>query len=120
VIEILILLALAHRARGHISAALEPLERALTLAEPEGYVRTFVEEGEPMRDLLRHAVAVGSSSAYARRLLAAFETRPPVPNSESAVSGLVEPLTARERRGRWRSCALLPPECGTRKSPTSW
>ena len=61
-------------------------------------MRTFVDEGEPMRDLLRHAVAAGVSGAYARRLLAAFEERthavsvPPT----AAGAGLVEPLTARE------------------------
>ena len=45
VIEILVLQALAHQARGDIPAALAPLERALALAEPEGYVRVFVDEG---------------------------------------------------------------------------
>ena len=48
VIEILVLLALAHEAQGDIPLALVSLERALTLAEPEGYVRIFVDEGEPM------------------------------------------------------------------------
>ena len=50
VIEILVLLALAHQAQGNIPPALVSLERALTLAEPEGYVRIFVDEGEPMAD----------------------------------------------------------------------
>ena len=52
VIEILALLALAHAAQGDIPLALVSLERALTLAEPEGYVRLFVDEGEPMRLLI--------------------------------------------------------------------
>src|SRR5947209_15485408 len=39
VIEILMLQALAHQAQGNIPAALAPLERALMLAEPEGYIR---------------------------------------------------------------------------------
>jgi LuxR family maltose regulon positive regulatory protein len=97
-IEILVLQALAHRAQGHVATGLGPLERALTLAEPEGYVRTFVDEGEPMRDLLRHAVAAGISGAYARRLLSAFEERThaaAVPRA-AAGAGLIEPLTARE------------------------
>jgi LuxR family maltose regulon positive regulatory protein len=97
-IEILVLQALAHRAQGNIAASLGPLSRALTLAEPEGYVRTFVDEGEPMRDLLRHAVAAGVSSAYARRLLSASEVRTgsvSAPQTAAGV-GLVEPLTARE------------------------
>src|SRR5688572_14151487 len=45
VIEILVLQALAHQVRGDIPAALLPLQRALTLAEPEDYVRLFVDEG---------------------------------------------------------------------------
>ena len=53
VLEILLIVqALAHRAQGDTTAALAALERALTLAEPEGYVRTFVDEGEAMRLLI--------------------------------------------------------------------
>jgi LuxR family maltose regulon positive regulatory protein len=55
VIEILALLALAHAARGDIPLALVSLERALTLAEPEGYVRIFLDEGKPMAELLKRA-----------------------------------------------------------------
>jgi LuxR family maltose regulon positive regulatory protein len=97
-IEILVLQALAHRARGRTAAGLGALERALTLAEPEGYVRTFVDEGESMRDLLRHAVAAGISGAYARRLLSAFGAQTPAVADlpAAARAGLVEPLTARE------------------------
>jgi LuxR family maltose regulon positive regulatory protein len=52
-IEILALLALAHAAQGDIPLALVSLERALTLAEPEGYVRIFLDEGKPMVELLK-------------------------------------------------------------------
>ena len=52
VIEILVLQALAHQAQGNLTPALAALERALTLAEPEGYVRIFVDEGKPMAELL--------------------------------------------------------------------
>ncbi|HEX5296933.1 MAG TPA: hypothetical protein VFW50_08090 [Streptosporangiaceae bacterium] len=48
VIEILVLRALAHQALGDIPAALGVLDRAVTLAEPEGYVRVFADEGPPM------------------------------------------------------------------------
>ncbi len=71
VIEILALQALAARARGDLPAALVPLERALALAEPEGYVRTFVDEGPPMTALLREAANHGIATAYVARLLAA-------------------------------------------------
>ena len=59
VIEILIVQALAHHMQGDIPAALVPLERALTLAEPEGYVRIFVDEGQPMAVLLEAAAETG-------------------------------------------------------------
>jgi len=55
VIEILALLGLAHVAEGDIPLALMSLERALTLAEPEGYVRIFLDEGKPMVELLKRA-----------------------------------------------------------------
>jgi LuxR family transcriptional regulator, maltose regulon positive regulatory protein len=73
-IEILVLTALAYQLRGETSRALTPLARALTLAEPEGYVRTFVDEGPAMRTLLRHAAAAGITAAYTQRLLSAFDT----------------------------------------------
>ena len=60
VIEILVLQALALRMREDVRAALPPLERALTLAEPEGYVRMFVDEGPAMASLLEAAERQGS------------------------------------------------------------
>lgn len=100
VIEVLVLQALAHEAQGNIPPALAPLERALTLAEPEGYVRIFVDEGRPMARLLYKALSQGVESDYIRRLLAAF----PVAESEQTTSSqlrgpeseLIEPLSARE------------------------
>ncbi len=77
-IEILVLQALAHQAQGDTSAALAPLERALSLAEPEGYVRVFVSEGPPMARLLddsRFPRELRRTSA--RRLLAAFPSTGP-------------------------------------------
>jgi LuxR family maltose regulon positive regulatory protein len=59
VIEILVLQALAHQMQGDLSAALTPLERALTLAEPEGYIRMFVDEGPPMAVPLEEAMKHG-------------------------------------------------------------
>ena len=72
VIEILVLQALAHQTQGDIPAALVPLERALTLAEPEGYVRMFVDEGPPMAVLLEEAAKHGIAPNYVRQLLTAF------------------------------------------------
>jgi LuxR family maltose regulon positive regulatory protein len=93
VIEILVLLALAHQRRGDIPAALTSLERALTLAEPEGYVRVFVDEGSPMASLLEAAAEREIAPRYAARLLAAVggsEDRTP------AKQDLIEPLSERE------------------------
>ncbi len=76
VIEILVLQALAHQAQGNITPALVSLERALTLAEPEGYVRIFVDEGKPMAELLTRIEAKDGTlrvKEYILKLLSAFE-----------------------------------------------
>ena len=54
-LEVMVLQALASQAGGAESQAIERLSRALLLAEPEGYVRLFVDEGTPMLSLLRQA-----------------------------------------------------------------
>lgn len=93
-IEILVLLALARHEVGDVPGALVPLERALKLAEPEGYVRVFVGEGEPMEALLRSALQRRVMPSYVSRLLAAFDStlnRPP------GMQALSEPLSERER-----------------------
>jgi ATP/maltotriose-dependent transcriptional regulator MalT len=93
VIEILVLRALAHQALGDIPAALGFLDRAVTLAEPEGYVRVFVEEGPPMTSLLRVAAKRGTRRDYVRRLLAAASGTERGGPTEQA---LIEPLSERE------------------------
>jgi LuxR family maltose regulon positive regulatory protein len=62
--EILLLQALARHTQDDTSGTLTVLERALTLAEPEGYVRLFVDEGEPLAELLRQAQSQGISPDY--------------------------------------------------------
>ncbi len=94
VIEILVLQALAYQLQGEVPAALVPLERALTLAEPEGYIRIFIDEGPLMAALLQKAAKDGIAPAYSRRLLAAFgrvEDNPPVQQVG------IDPLSERER-----------------------
>ena len=99
-IEILILRAIAFEAEGRVSDALVPLERALVLAEPEGYVSCFVDEGAPMARLLYEALSRGISPAYVGRLLSAVssaEPGPPVTGQPLlAQEGLLEPLSERE------------------------
>jgi LuxR family maltose regulon positive regulatory protein len=98
VIEILVLQAVAYHAQGDMPADLRPssfvpLEQALTLAEPEGYVRMFVDEGMPMAVLLGEVAKRGIAQSYVRRLLAALgkiEERTP------AKQVLIEQLSVRE------------------------
>ena len=93
VIEILTLQALTYQTFGDLSAALVSLERALTLAEPEGYLRLFVDEGSPMAILLAAAIKRGIVPTYARQLLSAcgqVEGRVPIEQD------LIEPLSDRE------------------------
>ncbi len=99
VIEILVLQALAHQVRDDVPAALASLQRALTLAEPEGYVRIFADEGPPMASLLRVFAKQGAAAklriapGYVRRLLAAVNR---TEDSTPASQGLIEPLSERE------------------------
>ena len=113
-IRYLSLQAIAHHAQDRTDEALTHLSRALTLAEPEGYVRTFVDLGPPMREMLQVAAGHGMATTYVARLLAAFPARPTpvrdVPASQveprraqlgrsarpSIPVSLVEPLTDRE------------------------
>ena len=92
-IEILVLQALAHQLRDDVPAALVPLAHALGLAEPEGYVRIFVDEGPPMSRLLRAAAKHGIAA-----LRPPTAVRPgQVDDSAAARPALVEPLSERER-----------------------
>jgi LuxR family transcriptional regulator, maltose regulon positive regulatory protein len=101
-IEILVLQAIAHEAQGNAAGALAPLERALILAEPEGYVRVFVDEGMPIARLLTAAVARGIAPDYTSTILAAFEAEglmsgeSPRPPAAGTAQPLIEPLSQRE------------------------
>jgi LuxR family maltose regulon positive regulatory protein len=101
-IEILILHALAHHAQGDMSAALLPLGQALTLAEPENYVRMFLDEGANMAQLLREAATRGIMPKYTGKLLTAFEVQGQGSASASLIiaspisQSLIEPLSLRE------------------------
>ena len=75
VIEIWILRALALEAQNDLNRALSYLERAFELAEPRGYVRTFVDVGKPMARLLREAAECGIAPTCASRLLTAMDAQ---------------------------------------------
>jgi LuxR family transcriptional regulator, maltose regulon positive regulatory protein len=110
VIQVRTLQALARQAIGDPRGVTAPLADALVLAAPEGYLRVFVDEGPPMAALLRElvgrrqersAAADAVPRDYLARLVDAFEraglpVRLPVRRGGVVVTGLVEPLTARE------------------------
>ncbi len=106
VIEILMLQAEALHASGEMKQALERLSRALSLAEPEGYIRLFVDEGASIAPLLvqmrrRPSGGQSGSTQYREHLLALLGRGLDVDVPHSAVTGsgmypLGEPLSERE------------------------
>src|SRR5215218_3320248 len=99
VIEVLSLRALTSQARGDVPGAVVALERALALAEPEGYVRVLAAEGAPMASLLRRIARQRTTWDYVRRLRHACGRAGgtiPVGQRPPAGQRLVEPLSGRE------------------------
>jgi len=107
VVELLVIQTMLLAAQDRREEALEALSRALTLAKPGGYVRVFIDEGEPMARLLYSTVQDGITPAYTGMLLAAFEG--PAQEREYAstqvfptsieldsADAIVEPLSERE------------------------
>ena len=107
-IEILLTQALVYQSQGNRHQALAALERALALAEPECYLRIFVDEGEPMRLLIldfRSTIekqghpGIHPLFDYVNKLLAAFpESMDAIPQTKivNQQSKIIEPLTDRE------------------------
>lgn len=101
VIEILVLQALAYQIQGDIPAALVQLERAVILAEPEGYVRVFLDEGSSMESLLHKANELKIRQDYITGLLDAFYKQQ-ITTDKSPIAAmlssqaLIEPLSQRE------------------------
>jgi LuxR family transcriptional regulator, maltose regulon positive regulatory protein len=111
-ISALVLQALALQAKGLTAQAITTLAQALSQAEPEGYVRTFVDEGPPMADLLLKALkaqqkgrlaAFNFSADYVGKLLAAIQPDVADPNPltttgsiRRSVQPLLNPLSERE------------------------
>ena len=103
-IKLLPIYALSLQALGRTEEALQVLERCLAAAEPEGFVRMFVEGGAPMASLLKNLQNRGVRVYYITKLLAAFHLPEEAPKpgksssapARSAVTDLVEPLSERE------------------------
>ena len=99
VITFLILRTLALQAQGNVDQAIASLQQALTLAEPGGYVRVFLDEGAPMRQLLQEAVArraARESAEYANKLLTAALDTEKCTAKPVAIESLIKPLSPRE------------------------
>ncbi|MBE9524656.1 MAG: LuxR family transcriptional regulator, partial [Chloroflexi bacterium] len=76
------------------AAALEYLSEALTLAQPERFIRTFVDGGSALTPLLIEAARQGICPEYVGEILAAFEIKKDL-SSEALPPG-IEPLSERE------------------------
>ncbi len=97
-LKVMVLQAVAHHAHGEKDKAVQLLGNALALAEPGGFIRTFVDEGLPMAHVLSEAAARGMMPGYVGKLLAVFEAeeqkkdKPYLPPDQP----LIEPLSERE------------------------
>jgi len=94
-IDALVVQALAHHAGAQEPAAMAVLDKALALAEPEGFVRVFADERAPMAGLLDIAIREGTAPHFAARLRSAIAT---AAADVPGVGGqaLVEQLSERE------------------------
>jgi LuxR family maltose regulon positive regulatory protein len=93
--------ALALYAQRETASAITALKRALVLAEPENYVRSYLDLGKPMEEFLLWSLESGSLSeshlrVYVSKLLSLFAEAYPVALRQPTGSGLIEPLTGRE------------------------
>jgi LuxR family maltose regulon positive regulatory protein len=95
-LKVLVLQALAFQAQGERERAVNLLLDAVTLAEPGGFIRTFLDEGTPMLHLLAMAEASGKMRDSCGRLLAAFVTEKQKGRDAALPAPAVQPLTPRE------------------------
>src|SRR5207253_2198394 len=94
-LKVMILQAVALHGHGDRDEAVQVLVDALALGETGGFVRSFVDEGMPMADLLALATAQSRVPGYATKLLEVFEIDKHKSRDESP-QPLIEPLTHRE------------------------
>ena len=110
-IEILSLQALALEAAGDSPSAYDVLRQVVAIAEQGGFVRIFVDLGEPMREPLAELVRRGSTGEFIQRILLAFAGERSEPNPAQTIHAMsfysqfptpttpaspIEPLTGRE------------------------
>jgi LuxR family maltose regulon positive regulatory protein len=96
----MVLQAIAQDAHGEKEKAARVLSEALTLAEPGGFIRLFIDEGEPMRLLLEKQLRDQGHHmmGYVNKILAAFASSQPMQQSKfkNRETEMVEPLSQRE------------------------
>jgi LuxR family maltose regulon positive regulatory protein len=105
IIEILVLQCLALEKLGRVDEALEFLQQAIKLAEPDGWVRPFIESGRPIAELLERLAVQKGVTNHVQLVLNRFPTHEELPADTAASAsrtitdskaGLAEPLTRRE------------------------
>jgi LuxR family transcriptional regulator, maltose regulon positive regulatory protein len=101
VLEVLLTLNLAYHAQGNHPQATLMLNQALSMAEPEGYTRLFVDEGETLRLQLETLAQDHKHplEKYLSRLLSGFQASAEIvlkPKANPHTIGMIEPLTERE------------------------
>lgn len=96
-IEILILQALAEQEQGNVDKALDTVERAFELSEPQSFARIFIDEGRPMSVLLHQMALRTSHIDYVLKLVTALNEASPYRLSPLVNQSLVEPLSTREQ-----------------------
>jgi LuxR family maltose regulon positive regulatory protein len=98
-LKVMVIQAVALNAGGQKDQAMQVLGDALTLAEPGGFVRIFIDEGPPVAELLSEAAARGVAPDYVGKLLAVCEVEEHKNKEESALpqsQPLFEALSQRE------------------------
>ena len=84
-------------AQGKMAMAVAAMQQALTLAEPERYIRLCVNEGQPMRELLASYLTQGAAPEYVTHLIQVIDSTPDAAAEPPDLNQLlIEPLSDRE------------------------
>ncbi|KAA3646753.1 MAG: LuxR family transcriptional regulator [Chloroflexi bacterium] len=95
-LRVMVLQAVAYQVQGETEQAMQVLKEALAMAEPNGFLRIFIDEGAPMAQLLSEAVDEGIMPDYTRKLLAAFDAEGQDKSDPLYAQPLIDPLSQRE------------------------
>jgi LuxR family maltose regulon positive regulatory protein len=97
IIEVTVLQAIAYHISNDDDTAYAEIVRALSLAEPEGYIRVFIDEGDVIQQLLARCLSRGDYVAYVKKLLSRSQTHRDTASSTVQPNQLlIEPLSTRE------------------------